>query len=82
MEKRIKQRAKRVFLTRKQKRFILKNHRRMTIRQMVDKLKIPTNRVYKFTVRERLQVKKAHGTKNYFFQKGMFNPHERENWII
>jgi hypothetical protein len=84
MDRKIKHRGKRIFLTTEQRAFILKNHRTMTIREMVDRLKIPTNRIYKFTVRERLDVKKFHKVraKSFYFKEGMFNPHERENWIV
>lgn len=77
-------RADRVFLTNEQKKFIRKNHKKMTMREMENELKIPSNRIYKFVVRAGLEVKRSHiqKQKSFHFSNGMFNPHAHENWIV
>jgi hypothetical protein len=72
-------------LTTEQKRFVRTYHKSKTVKEMADKFKVPTSRLYSFLRTEKIDFIKTqsarHGTDKRF-ASDMFNPYEHSNWIV
>jgi hypothetical protein len=72
-------------LSKKQQRYVRLYGKRMTVREMVARLKVPKTRIYSFLYNENLPFIKTQPTRrggDKRVEENYFNPLAHENWIV